>query len=1576
MKSYAKKALSVFLAVLMCLSLFAMVDFTKLTAGAYTASPTHTFKIKLVRTYTDGGYDGQDGGGTMTLYGKNQNGNGTQGTISTGGITSSWAYTDSENPEIGPWTSTYWPTSMYIGVNICKNNSMFYKSQTITTRVDLYVLNAATNAYEGPYDLGSFSLSSDTTSGGGGSSFKSTTITLGTNGRPAASKVATSYNASGNATDTVNVTLNATGGANKTQGFNAYVYDQYNVIWTAAPSAWSKSGTVACTTSLTTTGASESNTLTMSATNATYQKATCTVKATYGSLYHQWNVVITPTYKVNFNVATNGGTSTAPGSVTVENSNTGSANTSYTLQSSQTASKSNTTTGTWTFVGWNGSSTATTGTKPTSAITIDNYNDTLYAIFSRSATATFHWYNASGTKVTSTNSKTVYNNATSFTFDVPKSSVPTTITVNGTNYTFAGWAVDSTTKTTADHAASVTTATRNINTGSTYNFYALYTASVTLSYNNNGGSGSPASQTSNLTLNCGANATAANNTSGQATFTINPNNTVMSRSYSSAFVGWNTTQKDDETAQYKDGTVTWSASSGLPTTITIKKDTTLYASYYDFRYNVKFYDYSGSLLKQETVRHNYSATAPTMKTNASDPSHTDSGSHYVFDHWEYTDGSAYADSDKLTVNTNGYTYEVWGKYVGHQHIWGDPYDLNGATTCTTGLEYKMDCTVCGYTRQFEEEPLGHDFGDPIGVSDPTCTAPGSYGKVVCRNCGLVDPTYSVLIDGVETVITDDNRIIPALGHDYGEVDFNNLKYTEGENKGDFIVAPETVEATCTTAGYYYYECSRCGREVRVENIPATGHDWDVNEQIDPTCTEDGVKAYTVCNNCGLYLSGEETAEARKINKLGHDYVLVAETASTCTVAGHYAYYECSRCGKYFDTDADKTEIADISVKDKALIDHDYQAVDGQSATCTEPGYEDAVLCTMCGEVQPGTTPGDVIPALGHQISIYLSAKAPTCQAAGNIAVYKCSRCDKFFSDVEGENEIEADSWVLDKVDHSMTNLGVAATCTENGKEDYYYCSLCEKYYSDTEGTIVIDPDTVSSIDALGHIWSEWYTTIEATDTTEGRKSRFCSRCGETETSSIAKLPHSLELIPAVQATCEGYGNIAYYKCSGCGSKFADEEATTQITEVAVAPLGHNLELDADSSYAPTCAETGLNVYKCTRCEAYTENEVVSATGIHTEVAYGEAITATCAVKGQIPGTMCSVCGEILTQPQSVARKAHTPEASPRANTVVAATCEGTGYTGDTYCSVCDQVISYGVSIEAKGHNFGALYEYKPATCTNYGEKRRDCADCDRFISTETPALGHSVVTDKAVAATCENAGLTEGSHCAVCGEVFVAQEVVEQLPHNYTVTSEVATTCTVLGYKQYTCSNGCGDTYREYDTAKLDHVVGTPATCTDKAVCAVCGRSFGDTIAHVYELISNTDSTCTVAGVRTYKCSMCGDTYSETKELIDHRLTTEGSYGVEPTCTERGYSAMKCEVCGEYIIEYDDAALGHDYVDGVCTRCGEADPNYAPEGSTVTSEKCEKCGLNHNGRTGLWKQDGLFCRIIGFFRNLFKGFGK
>ncbi|MBR4862969.1 MAG: hypothetical protein IKU07_00215, partial [Oscillospiraceae bacterium] len=66
---------------------------------------------------------------------------------------------------------------------------------------------------------------------------------------------------------------------------------------------------------------------------------------------------------------------------------------------------------------------------------------------------------------------------------------------------------------------------------------------------------------------------------------------------------------------------------------------------------------------------------------------------------------------------------------------------------------------------------------------------------------------------------------------------------------------------------------------------------------------------------------------------------------------------------------------------------------------------------------------------------------------------------------------------------------------------------------------------------------------------------------------------------------------------------------------------------------------------------------------------------------------------------------------------------------------------------------------KTGSCEEAGTVTIECAECARTFVYEEAAAGHAIVIDKAVAATCTEAGLTEGQHCALC-DYAVAQEVI------------------------------------------------------------------------------------------------------------------------------------------------------------------------------------------------------------------------
>ena len=130
--------------------------------------------------------------------------------------------------------------------------------------------------------------------------------------------------------------------------------------------------------------------------------------------------------------------------------------------------------------------------------------------------------------------------------------------------------------------------------------------------------------------------------------------------------------------------------------------------------------------------------------------------------------------------------------------------------------------------------------------------------------------------------------------------------------------------------------------------------------------------------------------------------------------------------------------------------------------------------------------------------------------------------------------------------------------------------------------------------------------------------------------------------------------------------------------------------------------------------------------------------------------------------------------------------------------------------------------------------------------TELPAKGHTPVTDEAVAPTCTETGLTEGSHCSVCNEVLVAQTELPAKGHTPVTDEAVAPTCTEQGYTIYTCSI-CGYRYTDDYIDALKHNIvqhaAKTATCTEKGwnayeTCSRCDYStYSEIVALGHEYV-------------------------------------------------------------------------------------------------------------------------------------------
>ena len=211
--------------------------------------------------------------------------------------------------------------------------------------------------------------------------------------------------------------------------------------------------------------------------------------------------------------------------------------------------------------------------------------------------------------------------------------------------------------------------------------------------------------------------------------------------------------------------------------------------------------------------------------------------------------------------------------------------------------------------------------------------------------------------------------------------------------------------------------------------------------------------------------------------------------------------------------------------------------------------------------------------------------------------------------------------------------------------------------------------------------------------------------------------------------------------------------------------------------------------------------------------------------------------------------------------------------------------------------------------------------------------GHYVQTEK-VEPTCTVDGYIK-YRCA-CGYEYTETLTLE---HNYVLVRTEAPTCTAHGYDIYKCTY-CGNEKKEYhdDVIKGHNYIDTviQPTCTSDGYtlhkCSNCGDSYTDTyqyaLGHSYgNWTVTTAPTCTARGVETRICTRCNAAQTRDVSTIGHNYTDTV---VQPTCTSGGYTVRKCSNCGDSYTYESIAALGHNYKNGKCTRCGAADPNYKP----------------------------------------------
>ena len=96
-------------------------------------------------------------------------------------------------------------------------------------------------------------------------------------------------------------------------------------------------------------------------------------------------------------------------------------------------------------------------------------------------------------------------------------------------------------------------------------------------------------------------------------------------------------------------------------------------------------------------------------------------------------------------------------------------------------------------------------------------------------------------------------------------------------------------------------------------------------------------------------------------------------------------------------------------------------------------------------------------------------------------------------------------------------------------------------------------------------------------------------------------------------------------------------------------------------------------------------------------------------------------------------------------------------------------------------------------------------------------------------------------------------------------------------------------------------------------------------------------------------CSLCSETEGE---ALGHSYG-EATETVAPDCTNAGEQQSTCSVCGDVKTE-TVTALGHNYVDGICSVCGEELPLEATIDFSTTGQRTE-----YSTSTQKWENDGL-----------------
>ena len=503
-------------------------------------------------------------------------------------------------------------------------------------------------------------------------------------------------------------------------------------------------------------------------------------------------------------------------------------------------------------------------------------------------------------------------------------------------------------------------------------------------------------------------------------------------------------------------------------------------------------------------------------------------------------------------------------------------------------------------------------------------------------------------------------------------------------------------------------------------------------------------------------------------------------------------------------------------------------------------------------------------------------KAPTCTEKG-VKTFTCSCEDSYTEEI-------------DMIPHTaVVDPAVKPGCETTGLTEGKHCSVCNE--------VIVAQEIVA---ARGHDYGEAVIT-EPTCNEKGFKTFTC----KNDPNHI-----HVEEIDALGHADENKDHICDNGCDEAQGTHVEKE-NSHVCEYCGQTAGECRDGNNDHN-CDVCGEklsecvAGENSHNCATCGA-TLSEHIGG-------------TATCEAK-----KVCTICGESYGELAS-----HKGGAPVIENSTAASCGEAGSYDSVVYCSICgDELNRTTHTVDALPHDYKETITKAP-TCEEAGSKTLTCSACGHSYTETIAALGHSNISYEAKAPTCTSIGWEAYVECSRCD--YTTYKELPKASHNY---DAVVTPpdCLNGGYTTFTCT-GCGTSYTGNETVALGHTEKAVVTLPDcenggytTYTCENCGetRTGNETAAlgHTEETVAGTPATCLSAGISDgKKCSVCQKTLVAQEEIP----ATGHDYDVvvdEATCTEAGLKTFTCKHCSDTYTEVINPTGSHSFTNGyVCDNCG------------------------------------------------------